>query len=113
MEHVLDGARVVVVPSRWPEPFGMVGIEAMRRGRPVVAAGHGGILDWLVDGVTGWTFRPGDASSLASVLTHAMHHPRYEAVAREASARAATHYGFERMLDQVEGLLLGLDGARW
>jgi glycosyltransferase involved in cell wall biosynthesis len=46
-------SRVVVVPSRWPEPFGMIGLEAMHYGRPVVAFGVGGIPDWLTNGKTG------------------------------------------------------------
>jgi glycosyltransferase involved in cell wall biosynthesis len=46
-------ARAVVVPSVWPEPFGLAGIEAMARGRPVVAVNRGGIPEWLDDGETG------------------------------------------------------------
>ena len=43
-------ARIVVFPSMWPEPFGLVGIEAMRFARPVVAFDVGGVGDWLQDG---------------------------------------------------------------
>jgi len=56
---------LVVVPSRWPEPFGMTGIEAMRRGRPVVGADHGGIPEWLEPGSAGLLFAPGSARELA------------------------------------------------
>jgi len=41
------------VPSRWPEPFGMVGVEAALRGVPSIAFGVGGIPEWLIDGVSG------------------------------------------------------------
>ena len=61
-------ARVVVVPSRWPEPFGMVGVEAMRAARPVVAFAAGGIPDWLDDGVTGRLAPVGDVARLAEAL---------------------------------------------
>jgi glycosyltransferase involved in cell wall biosynthesis len=47
-------ARAVVVPSVWPEPFGLVGIEAMARGRPVVGVDRGGIPEWLEHGETGF-----------------------------------------------------------
>src|SRR3984957_11050707 len=43
----------VIVPSVWPEPFGLVGIEAMSHGLPVIASKTGGIPEWLNDGQTG------------------------------------------------------------
>jgi len=61
-------ASVVAVPSLWPEPLGGVGIEAMATGRPVVASATGGIVDWLVDGVTGLCVAPGDERALAQAL---------------------------------------------
>lgn len=45
---------VLIVPSLWPEPFGMVGIEAASCCRPAVAFDVGGISDWLHDGATGF-----------------------------------------------------------
>lgn len=45
---------VVVVPSRWQEPFGLVGVEAMAHGKPVVGFNVGGIGEWLEDGVNGY-----------------------------------------------------------
>ena len=49
----LDHADLLLVPSLWPEPFGMVGVEAARRGVPSVAFAVGGIPEWLIDGATG------------------------------------------------------------
>lgn len=46
-------AGCVVVPSRWPEPFGLVGLEAMQWGAPVVACNVGGIPEWLEEGKNG------------------------------------------------------------
>jgi glycosyltransferase involved in cell wall biosynthesis len=54
---------LLVVPSVWPEPFGMVGLEAARRGLPVAAFAVGGITDWLRDGVNGH-LAPGDNPSV-------------------------------------------------
>ncbi len=71
----LANASVVVVPSLWPEPFGLVGIEALAAGRPVVASATGGIGDWLQDGVTGLSVRPGDAGELARALEELLGDP--------------------------------------
>jgi glycosyltransferase involved in cell wall biosynthesis len=72
----LADASVVVMPSIWPEPFGLVGIEALACGRPVVASCAGGVLDWLEDGVTGLCVRPGDASELARALNDLLADPQ-------------------------------------
>ncbi len=64
----LANASTVVVPSLWPEPFGIVGIEAFAAGRPVVGSSTGGIPEWLQDGVTGVCVPPGDELKLARAL---------------------------------------------
>ena len=64
--RIYDAISAVVVPARWPEPFGMTGIEAMRRGRAVIGAAHGGIPEWLVPGRAGALFTPGSPEELAS-----------------------------------------------
>ncbi len=53
-------ASIVAVPSVWPEPFGIVGIEGFAAGRPAVASRIGGIGDWLDDGVSGLMVLAGD-----------------------------------------------------
>jgi glycosyltransferase involved in cell wall biosynthesis len=68
-------ASVVVVPSLWPEPFGLVGIEALAAGRPVVASATGGIEDWLDDGVSGLCVKPGDVADLARALNELLADP--------------------------------------
>jgi glycosyltransferase involved in cell wall biosynthesis len=66
---------VVVVPSIWPEPFGIVGIEAMAYGRPVVAFDSGGISEWLIDGHTGFLIRAGDNQELAAKIKVLLNNP--------------------------------------
>lgn len=57
-----------VVPSVWPEPFGMVALEAMATGRPVVASAVGGLAELVVDGTTGIHVPPGDVPKLREAL---------------------------------------------
>lgn len=72
----LADASVVVVPSLWPEPFGIVGIEALASGRPTVASATGGIVDWLEDGVGGLRVAPGDARARARALNELLADPQ-------------------------------------
>jgi glycosyltransferase involved in cell wall biosynthesis len=57
-----------VVPSVWPEPFGIVALEAMAAGRPVVASSVGGLAELVVDGTSGIHVPPGDVLALRNAL---------------------------------------------
>jgi glycosyltransferase involved in cell wall biosynthesis len=59
---------MLVMPSEWYEGFGMVLIEAMALGRPVVSTDLGPRREIVVDGETGLLYRPGDASDLRDKL---------------------------------------------
>lgn len=54
----------LVMPSIWPEPFGLSGIQAMRMGKSVVAFNVGGIKDWLKDGQVGYLVERSNQSKL-------------------------------------------------
>jgi len=54
LTEYLSAASLVVVPSLWPEPFGLVGLEAMTCSKPVVAFDSGGVSDWLTNGLNGY-----------------------------------------------------------
>lgn len=106
----LANASVVVVPSRWPEPFGLIGIEALAAGRPVIASATGGILDWLHDGVTGLSVRAGDARELARALNELLADPERQRVMGAAGmAMVAERFSPER---HVAALLDGYRTAR-
>jgi glycosyltransferase involved in cell wall biosynthesis len=72
---LFEECSVVAIPSIWPEPFGLVGIEAMSHARPVVAFRVGGIPDWLEDGRTGYAVPPNDVQQMASRLSYLLEHP--------------------------------------
>jgi glycosyltransferase involved in cell wall biosynthesis len=85
----LAEASVVALPSVWPEPFGLVGIEAFAAGRPVVASQTGGIEDWLQHGVNGLAVEPGDAGSLARALNELLADPARQDAMGAAGKRLA------------------------
>lgn len=66
--RLIDDANVIVVPSDLPEPFGLIAIEAFRRGRPVIASRDGGLGDIVTDGLTGYLFENRSVSELAHIL---------------------------------------------
>ena len=57
-----------LAPSTWAEPLGIVALEAMYMGKPVVAARSGGLRDVVADGETGFLVPPGDAEALRDAI---------------------------------------------
>lgn len=57
-----------VAPSLWPEPFGLVALEAAAAGKAVIASAIGGLPDIVVDGETGLLVEPGNRAALAAAL---------------------------------------------
>ncbi len=82
-------AAAVILPSRWQEPFGIVGLEALTMGTPVVAWDSGGVSEWHPGPLVRW----GDVDGLADAL-------------RTAARPAAAPTGFERgpLMDRLEAL---------
>lgn len=95
-------ASIVVVPSLWPEPFGLVGIEAFAAGRPVVASATGGIKDWLEDGVNGLLVRPGDVNDLARALEELLSDPaRQERMGQAGRELVSARFSAQAHIDAL------------
>jgi glycosyltransferase involved in cell wall biosynthesis len=87
---------VVCVP--WYEPFGIVPLEAMACGVPVVASAVGGQTDSVVHGVTGVHVPPRDPAALAEALRALLADAgRREALGAAGAQRARARYGFGRI----------------
>jgi glycosyltransferase involved in cell wall biosynthesis len=89
MPAALMLADVVACPSLKPEPFGRTVIEAQAMGKPVIAADHGGAVETVADGHTGWRVPPNDADALAQVISFALGMTAADRAALGAAARAA------------------------
>jgi len=76
-------ADAVVFPVRWDEPWGLVPLEAMGRGRPVVATGRGGSAEYLRDGENCLLFDADDVGTLAAALHRLAAEPELRARLRE------------------------------
>jgi glycosyltransferase involved in cell wall biosynthesis len=105
-EVLLEAADICVVPSVWEEAFGLAAVEAMARGKPVVATSVGGIPEIVRPGVTGLLVRPGDepqlADALASLLEDA---PAAARMGREARRDVAARFTRERQLSRLTELV--------
>ncbi len=66
---------VISATSTKPEAFGKVAIEAMAMGKPVIATAHGGSLETIVPGKTGWLVPPLDAQAMAAAIILALTDP--------------------------------------
>jgi len=99
-----EAAQIVVVPS-FGEGFGMVALEAMERGRPVVASAVGGLPEIVDDGRTGLLVPPGDADALAGAIRELASDPaRAAAMGAAGRARALEEFSQERCTDRIEAL---------
>jgi glycosyltransferase involved in cell wall biosynthesis len=100
-------ATVLAVSSVWPEPFGMVGPEAMRYGLPVVAFDAGGIREWLTDGENGYLAPWMDTSRFAACLEQLL---RDKELARQMGRRGLERvnrdYEASRQIDTLENLFV-------
>ncbi|MGH9200662.1 MAG: glycosyltransferase family 4 protein [Vicinamibacterales bacterium] len=104
-ERLCASAWVQAVPSRWPEPFGRVAIEAMMRGTAVVASNCGGLAEIIEDGHMGFLVPPGDVPALAQGLTRLLgDRDRAERMGRAGRQVALHRFSEETLVNRVMGL---------
>ncbi|MBI5913712.1 glycosyltransferase family 4 protein [Candidatus Azambacteria bacterium] len=108
LERIVEGARVVVLPSEWFENYSMSLIESFAKGKPVIASAIGGIPEIVRDGVNGWLFPPGDARALRATIERVW---GYDKEVWKSASRAAREYArahnnpevyYERLMEIYE-----------
>lgn len=95
-------ADAVVFPTIWEEPFGLVPVEAMACGIPVVATGTGGSGEFLVDGVNCLRVEPKDAAAIAAAVRRLAEDPALRRKLTEGGSRAAQELTVDRFADVME-----------
>ena len=93
-------ADLLVLPSRF-EPFGIVLLEAMAAGLPVVASRVGGIPEVVSDGETGLLVEPGDAEALASAILRLVERPALRATLGARGRERARSYSWDALIPRV------------
>jgi glycosyltransferase involved in cell wall biosynthesis len=99
--ELLGNAIAMLFPIQWDEPFGLVTIEAMACGTPVIAMPGGSVPEIVKDGVSGWVCRSVD--EMAERVRHAGYfHPA------EIRAYAEGTFSLDRMVRQYADLYAGV-----
>jgi glycosyltransferase involved in cell wall biosynthesis len=91
-----------VAPSLWPEPFGLVALEAAAAGKPIVATDMGGLRDIVVDGETGLVVPAEDRRSLAAAMQRLIADPQLRERLGAAARQQAARFSPAAVVPQVE-----------
>lgn len=111
VRDVMNSCDVFVLPSTLPDPCPSVVLEAMAAGKPVIATAHGGPVEQVVDGQTGYLVRPGDAEDLAAAICKLLADPvAIRNMGQEGRRRAYQHFTISRFMRDVEGVYGDLCG---
>jgi glycosyltransferase involved in cell wall biosynthesis len=96
---LLARARALVVTAT--EEFGIAAVEALAAGRPVIAVGHGGVRESVVEGESGTFFEPSEPAALAEAVL------RFDPLAIDPGAcrAAAERFGAERFREQLKRIV--------
>jgi len=106
-------ADLLAVPSLWPEPFGLAGLEAGCFGLPAVGYATGGISEWLIPGQTGELApaHPPTAQGLAEAIVRAIEDPVHHQKLRVGAWELAKKFSLDRHVEQLEQILAARPSA--
>ena len=91
---------VVSASSTQPEAFGKVAIEAMAMEKPVIATGHGGSLETVIDGENGWLVPPLKAEALADAIIDAIESPeKCRKFGKNGRSHVMSHFTAKKMCE--------------
>ncbi len=95
-------ASIVVLPSRCPETFGLVGLEAMYFGKPVIAYDAGAIREWLDNGHAGYLVKPGDINELSRRIVNLLRDPHLQKeMGKCGQVKALSFNDKERFVNEI------------
>ena len=112
LPYYYSAAEVVVMPSHY-ESFGMVALEAMACGTPVIASQVGGLAFLVQDGVTGYTIPGGDPDALCDKLTGLLEDGELRRRLGQNAARYAQKYAWDKIAKQIVEVYREFEGATY
>lgn len=110
LPRFFDLSSVFVLPSRY-EPWGLIVNEAMNAARPVIVSTDvGSYPDLVTDGVTGFTFPPGDVPALTAALRRVLASPETVATMGRNALERVSQWGFEQDVQGLRAALAAVTG---
>ena len=107
---------IALAPSVGPEAFGLVVVEAMSAGRPVIASRIGGMADLVIDGETGLLVEPGDSKALQIAIERLLSNPELRSRMGLAARQKVVEFQASTIVPRIEQvyeeLLRGQAGSR-
>jgi glycogen synthase len=102
---LINTTTAVLVPSRWPEPFGLVALQAAQMGRPTIASGVGGLPEIVKHGLTGLLVEPEDERALSRAIQElVLNAPLARELGKNARLHVQEHFDFQAFVDRYEEL---------
>lgn len=105
LRNAFSSASVFTLPARH-EPFGLVVLEAMYAGLPVVASRLGALSEMVVHGETGYLVASGDAEQLCDALARAVEHESAIRMGRAGRARAISNYSWKIVTEKIAATMI-------
>lgn len=94
---------IAIVPSIEPEPFGLVAVEAMLCGKPVIASRMGGLSEIVVHQETGILFESRNSTQLKEALNQLiLDQEQRRSMGQKGKQRAEKHFTLERYVSQIQ-----------
>ena len=109
MPALINSSTIVVMPSRWEEPFGLVALQAAQMARPIVATRVGGLPEVVLQEQTGLLVEKDDTTGVANAIALLLDHPE-TGVQMGAAGRKRVQESFtmDRLVDEYQSLYQNL-----
>lgn len=103
--QLINTVTMVLMPSRWREPFGLVAVQAAQMARPIVASRVGGLPEIVVHGETGILVEKENSAALAEQIAFLLQHPEQAIqMGQAARKRSQDLFGMERFAGDYDAL---------
>jgi len=97
---------IIVFPSRWQEPFGLVGIEGFSFAKPLIGFNNGGVSEWLKDNYNGLLVKPNSIKDLAGKIDYLIDNPsKMKELGENGLSTIKDEYSVEKFIQDFKNIV--------